>query len=391
MNERCRCKRFWGVLVFALGVTANAAADESSSRRVLASRSNSAAAPATLDADKSTGLVAFIDSVGQHAVETEKVVGLSVGVARGDEVLCVRGFGLANVELNVPATSDTVYRIGSITKEFTASGVLLLVEEGKISLDDPLQAFLPEYPAKGSEITIRHLLQHTSGVKDFTRLPAYRKEIRIDASQEDVLNRFQHLPLDFEPGEKHRYSNSGYFLLGAIVEKVSGKSFEEFVEERLLRPLELERTCCDRPTRIIRDRAAGYTRWDDVLRNAPYVSLQQTTGAGNMASTVGDLLAWQRAVVNHRLLSAEATRSMMSRGRLNNGATFDYGMGLFLRKHGGRQVVRHGGAILGFRADLAYYPVSRYSIAVLANSENAKAAKISDKIATFLIAENSGG
>lgn len=228
-------------------------------------------------------------------------------------------------------------------------------------------------------------------MKDFTRLPAYRKEIRIDASQDEVLNRFQHLPLEFEPGEKHGYSNSGYFLLGVVIEKTSGKSFEEFVEERLLRPLELERTYCDCPTRIIPDRAVGYTCWDDVLRNAPYVSLQQTTGAGNLASTVGDLLAWQRALVNHRLLSAEASQGMMTRGKLNNGATFNYGMGLFLRKLGDHEVVRHGGGILGFRADLAYYPAFGYTIAVLANSENAKPAKISDRIARYLIAENRGG
>jgi len=345
----------------------------------------------TLGADKSIGLTAFIDSVGQRVIKEEKVVGLSIGIARGDEILCVRGFGLANVELGVPATADTVYRIGSITKEFTAVGILLLAQEGKIRLDDPLDKFLPGYPVKGREIKVRHLLQHTSGVKDFTRLPAYRKEIRIDASQDDVLNRFQHLPLDFEPGEKHRYSNSGYFLLGVIIEKVSGRSFEEFTEERLLRPLRLNHTYCDRPTRIVPNRAAGYTRWEDVLRNAPYVSLHQSIGAGNMASTVRDLLVWQRAIVNHRLLSPETSERMMTRGQLNNGAPFNYGMGMFLRKLGDHEVIRHGGGILGFRADVAYYPATGYTIAVLANSEHAKAAKISDRIARSLIGEKTGG
>lgn len=343
-----------------------------------------------LNADEPGEIAAFIDSIGQQAVEAEEVVGLSIGVAHGDEVLYLRGFGFANVELNVAATANTVYRIGSITKEFTAAGILLLVQDGKVNLDDPLARFLPEYPVQGREITFRHLLQHTSGVKDFTRLPAYRKEIRIDASQDEVLNRFQHLPLDFEPGEKHSYSNSGYFLLGVVIEKTSGKSFEEFVEERLLRPLKLERTYCDSPTRIIPHRAAGYTRWDDMLKNAPYISLQQTTGAGNMASTVGDLLAWQRAIVTHRLLPPEASQAMMTRGTLNNGTTFNYGMGLFLRKIGEHQVVRHGGGILGFRADLAYYPALGYTIAVLANSENAKAARISDQIARYLMKENTG-
>jgi len=346
------------------------------------------AGPMTAETDPPTELAAFVESVARHAVEKDGVVGLSIGVARHDQVLYRGGFGMANVELHVPATADTVYRIGSITKEFTAAGVLLLVQEGKIGLDDPLEKFLPAYPVKGREIRVRHLLQHASGVQDFTRLPAYRKEIRIDASQDDVLNRFQHLPLEFEPGDKHRYSNSGYFLLGVILEKAAGKSFEDYVQERLLNPLGLEQTYCDHPTRIIPNRASGYTRWDDVLRNAPYVSLHQSTGAGNMATTVGDLLAWQQAIASHRLLNAETARDMMTRGKLNSGATFDYGMGLFLKKLDERQVVRHGGGILGFRADLAYYPASGYMIAVLANSENAKAARVSDQIARFLLADD---
>jgi len=201
--------------------------------------------PTILCAGEPADIAAFIDSIGQRAVEAEEVVGLSIGLAQGDVILYAKGFGLANVELNVPATADTVYRIGSITKEFTAAAILLLVDDGKISLDDPLTRFLPEYPPQGREITIGHLLQHTSGVKDFTRLPAYRKELRIDASQQQVLDRFQHLPLNFEPGSKHRYSNSGYFLLGVVIEKTSGESYSEFVEERLYGALGLKHTYCD--------------------------------------------------------------------------------------------------------------------------------------------------
>jgi D-alanyl-D-alanine carboxypeptidase len=358
---------------------------------LIAAVSMLAAGPLTAETHAPTELAAFVESVAGSAIEKDGVVGMSIGVARHDQVLYRGGFGMANAELQVPASADTVYRIGSITKEFTAAGVLLLVQEGKISLDDPLEKFLPEYPVKGREITVRHLLQHTSGIQDFTRLPAYRENIRIDASQDDVLDRFQHLPLEFEPGDKHRYSNSGFFLLGVILEKTAGKPFEDFVQQRLLGPLGLERTYCDHPTRIIPNRASGYTRWDDVLRNAPYVSLDQATGAGNMASTVGDLLAWQQAIAQHCLLNAETTRDMMTRGKLNNGATFDYGMALFLKKQDEHQVIRHGGGILGFRADLAYYPASGYMIAVLANSENAKAARVSNQIARFLLASDTDG
>jgi D-alanyl-D-alanine carboxypeptidase len=343
---------------------------------------------ANLLAEEPPGFDTFIDSLGRSTIETNKAVGLSIGIAQGDEILYAQGFGLANVELDVPATADSVYRIGSITKEFTAAGILLLVEDGVISLDDPLCKFLPDYPVKGSEITVRNLLHHTSGVKDFTRLPNYRSEIRLEVVQEEVLNRFQHLPLDFEPGERRSYCNSGYFILGVIIEKASGQSYEQFIEERLLRPLELERTSCDSPSRIIPNRAAGYSCWGDVLRNAPYMNMDQTIGAGNMASTVEDLLVWQHSIVDDRLLSPDSRRMMTTRGKLNNGEEFNYGLGLVLQKFEGREVVRHGGGILGFRADIAHYPDSGYTIAVLANCDNVNASGISNQIARLLLVEN---
>ncbi|MEO2024588.1 MAG: serine hydrolase domain-containing protein [Fuerstiella sp.] len=342
----------------------------------------------TLCTDGAEDITTIVDSVGQHAVETENVVGLSIGVARGDTILCVRGFGHSNAELNVPATADTVYRIGSITKEFTAAAVLLLIEDGKISFDDPLSKFLPEYPTPGCDVTVRHLLQHTSGVKDFTRLPAYRKELRIDVTQDEVLSRFQDLPLNSEPGKKHQYCNSGYFLLGMVIEQASGESYADFVQDRVFHALELKHTYCDGPSRIIPDRAAGYTRWRGVLRNAPYISLTQTVGAGNLASTVSDLLTWQHGLVSERLLKPASTQLLITRGVRNNGKAFNYGMGVFVRKIGDHDVIRHGGGISGFRADVAYHIATGHTIAVLANSENANAARISDRIAKRLFAKS---
>ena len=344
---------------------------------------------ATLHADEPLNVAAIVDSVGQHAVEMESVVGLSIGVAQGDTVLCAKGFGLANVELEVPATAGTVYRIGSITKQFTAVAILLLVEDEKLKLDDTLGRFLPEYPVQGRKVTIRQLLQHTSGIKDFTRLPAYRKELPFDVSQDEVLNRFQDLPLDFEPGEKHRYCNSGYFLLAVVVEKAAGKSYQDFIDDRLFKASKLKLTYCDVHARIIPQRAAGYSRWGGELRNARYINMKQTIGAGNLASTVGDLLTWQRALFNHSLLSRESIELMTTKSELKNGTKFDYGLGVFIRQLGDHKVIRHGGGIQGFRADLAYYPKSGYTIAVLANSENANASRISDRIARRLHASDS--
>ncbi len=342
---------------------------------------------ATLYANESVDVAAIVDSIGQKAVADEQAVGLSIGVAKADTVLCAKGFGLTSVELNVPASAKTVYRIGSITKQFTAVAILRLVEDGTVKLDDPLTKFLPDYPIQGRDVTIKHLLQHTSGIQDFTRLPLYRQELPNEVSQEDVLARFQDLPLDFEPGEKHQYCNSGYYLLGVVIERASGKSFQKFAEEHLFDAAGLEATYCDTHARVIPRRATGYSRWGGVLRNARYLNLKQAVGAGNLASTVGDLLLWQRTLVEHGLLTDESRRLMTTKGELADGKTFDYGLGVFVRKFGEHDVVRHGGGIQGFRADLAYFPKSGYTIAVLANCDSVNASRISGQIARRLLVE----
>lgn len=332
-------------------------------------------------AEPADEFASHVETICRDAVDSGRTVGLSVGVARGDTVLFVEGFGLANAELNVPATSDTVYRIGSVTKEFTAAAVLLLVEDSRIALDAPVSEYLPDYPEHTRMVTVRHLLQHTSGVKDFTRLADYRKERPLEVSQSDVLQRFQHLPLEFAPGAKYRYCNSGYFLLALIIEKVTGKTYREFLEERLFFKLGLRTTYCDHSARIIPNRASGYTRWGGKLRNASFISLNQTIGAGNLASTVTDLIAWQRGVMQYRLLRSESISAMTSRGRLTDGKEFNYGFGIRTAKLDGKAVFRHGGGISGFRADLAYYPDTDLTIAVLANSDGFNTAKLSDQIA----------
>ena len=330
----------------------------------------------------------FVEFIGKQAIEIDKVVGLGIGVASGDETLVNKGFGLANVELNVPATANTVYRIGSITKEFTAAAVLLLVEDREISLDGVLTEYLPGYPKQGDSVTIRQLLQHTSGVPDFTRLTNYRRERPLDVSREQVLDRFQKLPLEFQPGERHRYCNSGYFLLGLVVEEVSGKSFREFVEQRLFRKLGMRRSYCDSSSLIIPQRAAGYTRWRGKLRNAPHISLSQTIGAGNVATTTTDLILWQRGLVTHRLLRIESADLMTTRGKLKNGKSFNYGCGLRIESVAKQKVIQHGGAISGFRSHLAYYPDSELTVAVVANCDHANAKKIADRIARYILSEN---
>ncbi len=330
-------------------------------------------------------LEAFVDSVAEAVIESGESVGLSVGIAKGDEPWLAKGYGLANLELKAPATAKSVYRIGSITKQFTAAAVLLLVEDGRLSLDDPLTRFLPDYPTQGHEVTVRQLLQHTSGIKSFTSLPSYRRDLHQPVTHEDIIKRFKDEPFDFPPGEKFSYCNSGYYLLGVIVEKASGQTYEEFLKERILLPLELKTTVYDRHGLIIPNRAAGYGKaWGGGFRNADYVNMGQPFAAGALASTVEDLIRWQQGLATHKLLKPASWESMTTRGKLNDGKTSTYGLGVFLRKLDDRQTIRHGGGIKGFRSDLAFFPDTSITIAVLTNSEGAHPERITDRIARHI-------
>ena len=333
-------------------------------------------------------IATIVESIGQQEIQRKGAVGICIGVATPNEVLCVKAFGLANVEHQIPLTNESVFRIGSITKQFTAGAILLLAEDGVIALDDPLGKHLPNYPAHASAVTIQQLLQHTSGIQDFTKLPTYRRDRQIDASQLEVLNRFKDLPLEFPPGSKHAYCNSGYSLLGLIIEKASGQSYRDFVEARLFQPAKLKNTFCDSSIRIIPNRASGYSYWGGTLRNAPYVSLRQTIGAGNIASTAEDLLRWQQSLINNEILSEESMQLMMTKGTLPDGKEFNYGIGNVIQKRHSELVIRHGGGISGYRSDIAWYPESDYIISVIANSDSVRATSVSNQIIKKLLSIN---
>jgi len=340
---------------------------------------------ASAQASPPEGLEKFVDSVAQAVIESGESVGLSIGIAKGDERWLAKGYGLANLEHKAPATAASVYRIGSITKQFTAAAVLLLVEDDKLSLDDPLTRFLPEYPMQGHEVTVRQLLQHTSGIMSFTSLPSHRSKLHQPVTHEDIIGRFKDEPFDFPPGEKFSYCNSGYYLLGIIIEKASGQTFEEFLKERIFSVLRIEATFYDRHGLIIPNRAAGYGKaWGGGFRNAAYVNMRQPFAAGALASTVEDLIRWQRGLVNHELLKPASWKAMTTPGKLNNGKTSSYGLGVFLRELDDQPAIRHGGGIIGFRSDLAYLPDTDITIAVLTNTEGARPQRITDRIAQYL-------
>jgi CubicO group peptidase (beta-lactamase class C family) len=279
-----------------------------------------------------------------------------------------------------------VYRIGSITKQFTAAAILQLMEQGKLSLDDTIQRFLPEYHAQGHRVTIRHLLTHTSGIKSYTGLgPEWQRRMRLDLPHDSLLALFQDKPFDFAPGAKFLYNNSGFYLLGMIIERITGQSYAEYLARHEFGPLGLASTmyCDERP--VLAHRAAGYERDSGRFVNASPLSMRQPFSAGALCSTVGDLVAWQRGLVAHRLISAASTALMSTSATLADGSATGYGFGLAVGTLGEHRKIGHGGGINGFLTELDHYPDDSLTVVVLANSESARPSRLAEDIARLVL------
>ena len=303
-----------------------------------------------------------------HSAYPADQPGAAALVAR-EQIEYLDAAGMANLELGVPLAPDMIFEIGSITKQFTAAAIMMLAEEGKLSVDDPITRYLPDYPDYGHGITIENLLTHTSGIFSYTNIDGYMAAgIRMDVSVADLIDLFKDLPVEFAPGERWKYSNSGYILLGAIIESVSGLSYQEFIKTRIFEPLGLEHTSYGSHIRIIPNRAAGYGFLDGEWINAPFLSMTQPYSAGGLMSTVEDLYRWQRALFGGRVVSAEAVKRMTTPYVLNDGDTTTYGYGLSLRQVRGRRAIGHGGGIFGYLTDELYVPEADLFVAVFSNS-----------------------
>ena len=331
-------------------------------------------------------LVEKIDSLAQAVLADGRVSGLSVGVKRGQDVLIAQGYGLADLENQVPAGPHTVYQIGSVTKQFTAAAIMRLVDSGAIGLDDPITKFLPDYPTQGHHITIRHLLTHTSGVRSYPSDDTPEETLPLDISTAELLARIQAEPFDFAPGESYRYSNAGFVLLGMIVEAASDQTYAQYMQEHLFEPLGLSRSSVCDARRIMPGRARGYTLEGGTLLHAERVSTTHMGGAGALCSTVFDLLSWTSALKSGRVVSEASYEAMVTPALLADGTEVPYGFGLRVRSRlEGRLSVAHGGGVPGFSSQVDHFPEADLTIAVISNTYGDHARLAADAIARWAL------
>lgn len=331
-------------------------------------------------AARAQDLLPKLDEYAQAAARAERFSG-AILVARDGKILVSKGYGMADVENDVPNTPETRFRLGSLTKQFTAASILLLQERGKLSVQDSVCKYIAPCPEAWQPVTIHHLLSHTAGVPDFTGLPDYQKTMREPAPVESLITRFRDLPLDFKPGEDWKYSNSGYILLGYIVEKVSGKSYESFLRENIFEPLKMTSTGYDHAAEIVKRRARGYAPGPDGLVNAPYLDMSIPFSAGGLYSTVGDLYLWDQALYGEKILKKPSLDAMFTAVR------HDYGYGYGVAKLFNHRVLSHGGGIEGFRTSINRFPDDRVTVIVLSNYEGANSGRIARDLAAVAFGE----
>lgn len=310
-------------------------------------------------------------------------------VAENGKVIFKKGFGSANFEWNIPNQPDTKFRLGSISKQFTALLIVKLAEEGKLKLDAPITTYLPDYPKEnGDKITTHHLLTHTSGIPNYTSVPNFFKDkSRNPVTPEEFVKTFSSLPLEFKPGEKFNYSNSGYFLLGYIIEKISGKSYEQYLQETILTPLKMANTGYDHSDIIIKKRAAGYEKKGKVIINAYYLDMSIPYAAGSLYSTVEDLYLWDQALYTTKLLSATSMESLFKPYIKAGGGSYGYGWFIEEASNGDKpklKIIEHGGGINGFNTVISRIPADKNLVVLLNNTGGTILDEINEGIRAIL-------
>lgn len=293
--------------------------------------------------------------------------GVSALVAKDGKVIYTKAMGHANIELDVATNTEHIFRIGSITKQFTAVAILMLEEQGKLSIQDELIKFIPDYPTQGKTITIEHLLRHTSGIMSYTNMPTFAEVMKKEMSKSDIVNMFKDVPMEFDPGAEFKYNNSGYYLLGIIIEKASGISYSDFIQKNIFDKASMNNSYYDTHSPVIKNRAAGYDGNNGNYSNAMHISMDWPYAAGALMSTVGDLLKWNTALHDGQLISKTSLAKAFVDFELPNGNSTNYGYGWVLSKLYGSDSYEHNGGIPGFLSQGVYLPKEKIYVAVLSN------------------------
>jgi CubicO group peptidase (beta-lactamase class C family) len=334
-----------------------------------------------------TGQASAVDGIFSRW-NSQTSPGCAVGVYLNDELAFARGYGMANLELQAPITPDTAFEIGSTSKQFTAAAIILLAQEGKLSLDDDIRKYVPEIPDYGTPITIEMLLRHTSGLRDFVTLLMFADvdfdDVSRPAQALSILSRQK--ALNYSPGTQYLYSNSGYFTAGLIVERVSGQSLRQFAQQRIFGPLGMRNTYFkDDHAELVPRRASGYSEEGSGRYKLSQPNWEQV-GDGGVVTTVGDLLFWQRNFSDPKLGGAGFVAEMLRTGTLADGQPMNYASGLMVDDHNGLKMIHHGGSWGGYRAEVVRFPARNLSVSALCNSSNIDASALAIQVADLWLA-----
>jgi CubicO group peptidase (beta-lactamase class C family) len=307
----------------------------------------------------------------------------AIAAIKDGEILFEQAYGYASIEHHVENTVNTKYRIWSITKQFTAAAILILEERGLLRVEDSMRKHFPEWVDLNSGITIHHLLTHTSGVFNYANLPNSHKTFyRMDHKKSDLIKMFTSTPLDFEPGTEWNYTNSGYYLLGMLIEKLSGETYSEFLNHNIFTPLGMNNTGVDDEKKIIENKATGYYLNGNELTNCLYVNMNLILSSGAMYSTIGDLIIWDQALNNNKLLGQRSIEKMNTQFKNN------YGYGVSINMNGNRRVVHHNGGCEGFLTEIHRYVDDDFAVVVLSNYGFTAVNKLCKVIAAIAFGEN---
>jgi CubicO group peptidase (beta-lactamase class C family) len=329
------------------------------------------------------------DSLVQPFIDSAKAAGIGIAVYKNNEPILHKAYGMADLEFDIKMPVDASFEIGSVTKQFTAAAICQLAEAGKLNLDDEITKYI-KFDTRGNKVTVRNLLSHTSGIKGYTELPVFEKLSVFAYNRDTLLRLVEKEPFDFSPGDELIYSNSGFFMLGLIIEKVSGITYEEYVKKNLFEKAGMKNSYYGSETRVIRNKAHGYDTGEKGLVHAAYLDHTWPFAAGSLCSTTEDLAEWNDALHHGRILGEKMYAEFIAPAVLNDGTKTHYAMGITVTERDGRRLISHGGGINGYLSQNNFYPEENTSIVVLINTTGpVSPGEIADRIAEFMFGKAS--